>query len=91
MDVTELYNRLSSGEKAELMRLLEREEYKSNLIPYWVSTHHDQLTERMRSVLTQMYHNEEHNLINEVSKSLFLRYRNTGIKTWNDFVAVRGY
>lgn len=89
MDIKELYNSLSPDEKAELMSLLERDEYKSNLIPYWIEAHHDQLTERVRIVLTEMYNNEDSNLISEVKKSIFLRHRNTGIKTWDHFVAVR--
>lgn len=91
MDIKELYVSLSANEKAELMRLLEKDEYKSELIPYWISAHDDQLTERMRIILAQMYNNEEHTVISEVKKLSFLRYHNIGIKTWNNFVAIRGY
>ena len=95
MNIPILYESLNSAEKAELVQLLNREGIKSrqdlNLIPDWIEKHRDQLTEKILSLLMNMYVHDGYRFINQVDKKYFMVHRNIGVKTWLEFTSVRGY
>ena len=94
MNIFNFYKSLNTKEKTELAELLREEGFisfaDSILIPKWIEEHTNQLPERIKTVLMEMYNFEGYNFINQITKKSFLCHRNIGLKSWQEFERIRG-